>query len=265
MEVEARKAEHREALPAVIEFLGARMHPWTMEQTVREIFRRMDAGLFTQHVVVNVAKLVNMRSDVALRESVESCDIINIDGMGVVWGARLLGHHVPERVAGIDLFFRLLEEAEKRGEPVFFLGAREEVVQEAVRRLQVRYPRLKIAGWHHGYFWDDEEAVVRKIAASGATMLFVAITSPKKEQFIHRWRDRLGVRFAMGVGGTFDVVAGKVRRAPVWMQRAGLEWFFRLLQEPRRMWRRYLVTNAKFTTLLLKARLEQAFSHGNPG
>lgn len=243
------------SLPEAVEMLGARMHPWTMEQTVGEIARRLEAGLFTQHVVVNVAKVVNMRSDPALREAVNHCDIINIDGMGVVWGARLLGLDVPERVAGIDLFFRLLRLAEERGEAVFFLGARQAIVDEAVRRLRQRYPRLNIAGWHHGYFWDDEESVVREIADSGATMLFVAITPPKKEQFIHRWRDRLGVKFAMGVGGTFDIVAGKTKRAPKWMQRAGLEWLFRVMQEPRRMWKRYLVTNSKFAWLLLRARL----------
>ena len=241
-------------LPQAVKFLGVHMHPWTMEQTVREIFRRMEVGLFTQHVVVNVAKIVNMRSDAALRESVLGCDIINIDGMGVVWGARFLGIPIPERVAGIDLFFRLLAEAEKRGETVYFLGAKEEVVEEAVKRLRSRFPRLAVAGWHHGYFWDNEETVVREIAKSRANMLFVAITSPRKEQFIHRWRDELGVSFAMGVGGTFDVVAGKVRRAPVWMQKAGLEWLFRFMQEPRRMWRRYLVTNAKFAKLIMQER-----------
>ncbi len=238
-----------------INFLGTPMHPWTMEQTVREIARRMDAGLFTQHVVVNVAKLVNMRKNPALHEAVTGCDIINIDGMGVVWGGRLLGHKIPQRVAGIDLFFRLLELAVERREPVFLLGARPEVVEQAATNLAKRYPALEIAGWHHGYFWDDEEAVVQTIRASGATMLFVAITSPKKEQFIHRWHDRLGVKFAMGVGGTFDIVAKKTKRAPQWMQQSGLEWLYRVLQEPRRMWRRYLITNTKFTYFLIKEKI----------
>ena len=238
-------------LPA-IRFLDCPMHPWTMEQTITEISRRMDTGQFTQHVVVNVAKLVNMRNDPQLREAVTSCDIINIDGMGVVWGARLLGHPVPERVAGIDLFFRLLELVIQRDESVFLLGAREEIVERAVKRLESDHPKLSIAGYHHGYFWDDEESVVERIHDSGATWLFVAITSPKKEQFIHRWRDRLGVGFAMGVGGTFDIIAGKTRRAPKWMQNWGLEWFYRILQEPRRMWKRYLVTNSRFLWLLIQ-------------
>jgi len=239
-------------LSGEIELLGARMHPWSMQQTLDEIDRRMRAGVFTQHVVVNVGKLINMRHDEGLRKSVDHCDIINIDGMGVVWGARLMGHDVPERVAGIDLFHNLLEYAADSGRKVFLLGARQEVIERTAEEVQRRYPALQLAGFHHGYFWDDEQSMVEAIAASGAEMLFVAITSPKKEQFIDRWRDRLGVKFAMGVGGTFDIVAGKTRRAPLWMQKAGLEWLYRVLQEPGRMWRRYLVTNSKYIFLLLQ-------------
>jgi len=226
-----------------------------MDQTVEEIGERMEAGQFTQHVVVNVAKIVHMQNDMALREAVTACDIINIDGMGVVWGARFLGFDVPERVAGIDLFFRLLELAEQRGFSVYFLGAREKIVDEAVQRIQEKHPKLSIAGWHHGYFWEDEESVVENIQESGADMIFVAISSPKKEQFIHRWKDRMGVKFAMGVGGTFDIVAGKTRRAPNWMQGIGMEWLFRLLQEPRRMWKRYMITNSKFVFMLAKEKI----------
>jgi N-acetylglucosaminyldiphosphoundecaprenol N-acetyl-beta-D-mannosaminyltransferase len=225
-----------------------------MDETVRRIVSRIQLRQFTQHVVVNVAKLVNMQKDPALSESVRACDIINIDGMGVVWGARMLGHHVPERVAGVDLFDRLLATAAERSLPVYLLGGTSEVVQRTVEVVAGRYPSLKIAGYHHGYFWDDERSVVEEIGRSGARLLFVAVTSPKKEIFINRWRDHLNVDFVMGVGGTFDVVAGKVRRAPAWMQRSGLEWLYRVVQEPRRMWRRYYVTNMAFARMLLAAR-----------
>jgi N-acetylglucosaminyldiphosphoundecaprenol N-acetyl-beta-D-mannosaminyltransferase len=236
-----------------IDCLGVAMDALTLAETVALIDRRVAARQFTQHVVVNVAKLVHMQDDATLRAAVEACDIVNIDGMGVVWGARLLGQRVPERVAGVDLFEALIALAVARGYPVFLLGATAEVVAVAERRLCERYPSLRIAGAHHGYFWDDEAAVAGRIAASGARLLFVAITSPLKEVFIDRWQHRLGVDFVMGVGGTFDVVAGHVRRAPRWMQRAGLEWFHRVLQEPRRMWRRYLTTNTRFAGLLLAA------------
>ncbi|MBN3804556.1 WecB/TagA/CpsF family glycosyltransferase [Paraburkholderia sp. Ac-20336] len=242
-----------------IELFGCPMDVATMDETVDVISARMEAGEFTQHVVVNVAKLVNMQSDTALSSSVRACDIVNIDGMGIVWGARLLGHQIPERVAGVDLFERLVQMAVLRDMPVYFLGATDDVVCRTTEVLKVRYPRLKIAGYHHGYFWDDEEGMVEIIRLSGAKLLFVAITSPKKENFIDRWRDRLGVDFVMGVGGTFDVIAGKVRRAPPWMQRSGLEWAYRVAQEPKRMWRRYWVTNNRFAVMLLKARVALIF------
>nr|WP_068835508.1 WecB/TagA/CpsF family glycosyltransferase [Polaromonas jejuensis] len=238
-----------------IEVLGCPMDVGSMDETVEIVRSAVAAGRFTQHVVVNVAKLVNMRSDAQLKESVQSCDIINIDGMGVVLGARLLGHSVPERVAGVDLFHELLVMSARNDFSVFLLGAQNDVVASAASKAQALYPKLKIAGYHHGYFWDDESAMVEKIRASGAQLLFVAITSPKKENFINRWRDQLGVNFVMGVGGTFDVVAGKVKRAPVWMQKYGLEWLYRVMQEPGRMWKRYLTTNSKFAWLLAKEKL----------
>ena len=213
-----------------IEFFGAPMDCLNMAETVDLIDQRLQNGQFTQHVVVNVAKLVTLQKDEKLAASVRACDIINIDGMGVVLGARLLGFEVPERVAGVDLFDELLKLAALRSYPVFLLGARDEVVNRVAQVVCERNPHLILAGYHHGYFWDDEEALINTIKASGAKLLFVAITSPQKENFINRWRDRLGVGFVMGVGGTFDVVAGKVNRAPLWMQKAGLEWLYRVLQ-----------------------------------
>lgn len=240
-----------------IEVMGCPMDVASMGETVESIRKAVLSGRFTQHVVVNVAKLVHMRNDAQLRESVESCDIINIDGMGVVVGARFLGHDVRERVAGVDLFHELLAMSAREELPVYLLGAQDEVVAATARKVEALYPGLRIAGYHHGYFWDDEAAMVDKIRASGARLLFVAITSPKKENFINRWRDQLGVSFVMGVGGTFDVVAGKVKRAPLWMQKWGLEWLYRVIQEPGRMWKRYLTTNSKFAWLLLKEKFAQ--------
>ena len=232
----------------------------SMEETVSYITNRIEKKEFLQHVVVNVAKLVNMQKDIQLAESVRACDLINIDGMGVVIGARFMGHDIPERVAGVDLFHNLLDMSAEKGFPVFLLGAEEEIVSKTVEKVNDQHQGINVVGYHHGYFWDDEEAVVEKIKASGARLLFVAITSPKKENFINKWQDQLGVDFVMGVGGTFDVVAGKVKRAPVWMQSHGLEWFYRVMQEPGRMWKRYAETNSKFAWLLLKAKLGAVFS-----
>jgi N-acetylglucosaminyldiphosphoundecaprenol N-acetyl-beta-D-mannosaminyltransferase len=237
-----------------VELFGMPMDALSMDETVREIDRRIAGGIFTQHVVVNVAKIVQAQDDPELADAVRACDLINIDGAGVVFGARLLGIKVPERVAGIDLFERLMTYGERTGRSVYLLGAMPEVIDKAVASIRRDHPDLEIAGYHHGYFWDDEEKMVREIRASGADMLFVGIGSPLKERFINRWRNEFGVLFAMGVGGTFDVVAGKVRRAPAWMQRMGLEWLFRVIQEPRRMWRRYLVTNTRFLGMLLREK-----------
>jgi len=244
---------------SIIRLFGVSMHAWTMEETVQTIKGRLDEGLFTQQVVVSAGKLVNMQSDPALVESVLGCDIINIDGAGVVACGRTLGMAISERVTGTDLFLRLLAMAEHYHHPVYLLGATDQVIEEAVQRIRRDRPRLEIAGYHHGYFWDNEEAIVRDIAASGAEMLFVGISSPKKENFIHKWNKTLGVKFVMGVGGTFDVMAGRVKRAPPWMQDWALEWLFRVMQEPRRLWKRYLITNSKFLWMMIRGCFDQDY------
>lgn len=246
-------------LPKVgrIRFFGVAMDALSMEETVLEIERRMATGCFTQHVVVNVAKLVQMQDNHELADAIQRCDIVNIDGAGIVFGGRILGFSIPERVAGIDLFERLLAYGEQAGRSVFLLGATSEIIAETVSVVRRRFPGLKIAGYHHGYFWEDEKSIVREIHDSGAEMLFVGIGSPMKERFIDRWRDDFGVLFAMGVGGSFDVISGKVKRAPRWMQTAGLEWLYRTIQEPRRMWWRYLSTNTRFAWMILREMLGQ--------
>ena len=245
-----------------IRLFGVDMHAWTMEQTIEAIDRRMRTEPFTQHVVVNVAKIVSMQTDSKLREAVASCDIVNIDGAGVVFGGRLLGYSIPERVAGIDLFHHLLAHSEVSGRSVYFLGAKPDVLEAAVGSVRTEYPNLNVAGYHHGYFWNDEAAVVDNIRNLNVDLLFVGISSPMKEEFIDRWSDQLGVKFAMGVGGTFDVVAGKVRRAPEWMQKLGLEWLYRVIQEPRRMFMRYLTTNSAFIWMLLTELARRAVGRG---
>ena len=254
-----------EPLKSTISLFGVQMHAWTMEQTVNEIDRRLSDEPFTQHVVVNVAKVVNIQKDSKLGDAVLGCDIVNIDGAGIVLGGRLLGYSIPERVAGIDLFHQLLARSEASGRSAYFLGASPDVLKVAVSNIQARYPKLNIAGYHHGYFWDDEVSVVNHVRSSGADMLFVGISSPLKEQFIDNWSEQLGVKFAMGVGGTFDVVAGKVRRAPEWMQKLGLEWLYRVIQEPRRMFMRYLTTNSVFAWMLLTELARRALGRGKQG
>jgi len=225
-----------------IEILGVPIDNLSMEESLRRIEEFIRDGGVHQHVVVNVDKIVKAHRDPRLREIIRSCDLINVDGQPVVWISRWLGRPLKERVSGADLMTALIERSAEKGYRPFFLGARAETVSRLVQVLQARYPRLQIAGWHDGYWTPEQEpAVVEEIRHARADILFVAVSSPKKELFLGRWKEQLNVPFMMGVGGAFDVAAGLVKRAPVWMQKAGLEWLFRLLQEPGRMWRRYLV------------------------
>jgi N-acetylglucosaminyldiphosphoundecaprenol N-acetyl-beta-D-mannosaminyltransferase len=209
-----------------------------------------------QHVSMNVAKLVAMRSDATLSRDVRSSDIVGVDGMGLYWATRLLGIKVPERVAGIDLMDALLELCARNSYRPYLLGARPEILEKAVANILGARPSIDFAGWHHGYFSADEEAgIVEQIASSRADCLFVGFPSPKKERFLARYRQQLDVPFVMGVGGSIDVFAGTVRRAPKTVQMLGLEWLFRTVQEPLRLGPRYLKTNAIFTLILAKALL----------
>ena len=201
--------------------------------------------------VVNAAKLVNMRRDELLRDSVLESDLILADGMAVVWGCRLLGRSLPGRVPGIDLMFEMLRRGDKRGYRVYCLGATQDVLTTVTRKIGECYPGVVLAGSRNGYFKPEEEGeIVADIRASKADILFVAMSPPKKEQFLGRWAREMDVPVCHGVGGAFDVMAGKVKRAPERWQRMGMEWLYRVLQEPRRMWRRYLITNTLFVWML---------------
>jgi N-acetylglucosaminyldiphosphoundecaprenol N-acetyl-beta-D-mannosaminyltransferase len=237
-----------------ITLMGCQIDNLSMEETLRTIEGFIRSGQPHQHVVVNVDKLVKASRDPELQRIINQCALVNVDGMPVVWASRLLGKPLKERVAGIDLFEALMARAADKGWRVFLLGAREDVVGAVADTYRRKYPQLLLAGWRNGYWQGEaEEAqVVETIRASRADLLFVAISSPKKEQFLGRYQARMQIPFAMGVGGTFDVAIGRVRRAPRWMQQAGLEWFYRFLQEPRRMFRRYFIDDMAFIWLLIK-------------
>lgn len=204
--------------------------------------------------VINAAKVVNMDKHPELREAVLSSDIILADGAAVVWASKLLRTPLPERIAGIDLMFGMFERGNRHGHRVFCLGATEEISRTVAENLARDYPELTLAGRHHGYFTEEEEqAVADQVKASKADILLVAMTSPKKERFLAKWMAYMEVPVCHGVGGSFDVYAGKVERAPESWQKLGLEWLYRVKQEPGRLWKRYLFTNASFIWMLLKS------------
>jgi len=236
-----------------IQMMGCTIDNLTMAETVQTIEGFIASGKPHQHVVVNVDKLVKAQHDPELRQIINDCALINADGMPVVWASRLLGKPLKERVAGVDLFEALMAGAAEKGWRVYLLGAKEEIVSRVRDIYSHKYPKLVFAGYRNGYWKPEEEAgVVEQITAARADLLFVAISSPKKEQFLGAYQSQMKIPFAMGVGGTFDVAAGKVKRAPVWMQKTGFEWFYRFLQEPRRMFRRYFIEDMAFIGLMLK-------------
>lgn len=242
------------------ELFGAPVDALSMQDVLRVCDRHIAQRSPLLIGVLNAGKLVKMRRDARLRDAVLAADIFIADGMSVVWAARTLGLPVRERITGIDLMTRLLEQAERRGHSVYLLGASMEVLSGAVERIRALHPQLRIAGQHHGYFSEEEAPeIVARIRACEPDILFVGMSSPKKETFLSRWGRRTGAAVCHGVGGSFDVLAGKVQRAPRIWQRCGCEWLYRLLQEPRRLGKRYLVTNTIFLGLLARALVRNWF------
>lgn len=234
-----------------VRFLDLPVDIASMDETLDRASDAMRTRRRLQHVALNVAKLVNARTNPLLKQDLETADFVGIDGMGIVIGLRLAGIKGAERVAGIDLMMQLLARCADEGFRPYFLGATPEVVARAADVARQRFPGIDFAGVRDGYFdAAGERDVVEAIRASGADCLFVGMPTPRKERFLAQYRDALNVPFIMGVGGSFDVLAGKVDRAPPWMQRTGLEWLHRLLQEPGRMWRRYASTNLSYAGLL---------------
>lgn len=241
-----------------VRLLGSFLDCLTMEETINRAVEAIKEKKCIQHVVINASKINLMQQDSELKEIVNSCPIINADGQSIVWAGRFLGYHVPERVAGIDLFEELVRTCAEEGFRPYFFGAKDQVVKDVVKHYSNRYPELKVAGYRDGYFEKEESnSIANQIKQSNADILFVAFSSPKKEYWIKENMPIMEVPFAMGVGGSFDVIAGVTTRAPLWMQRFGLEWFHRFIQEPRRMFRRYILGNIKFVSLVLSEKLRR--------
>jgi len=219
------------------------------DEAIAAIERLVEAGGSHFAAVVNAAKIVAAQTDDRLKRALLEADLVTADGMSVVWASRLLGQPLKQRVTGIDLFERLAARAAERGWAVYFLGAGEQSVRGTVERLTSAHPELRVAGYCNGYFKPSESAAIAEaIRGSSADLLFVALGSPAQEYWIAANVGLTGVRFALGVGGSFDHVSGLARRAPRWMQRTGLEWLYRLVREPRRLWRRYARYNPLFLT-----------------
>ncbi len=242
-----------------VNILGCSIDKLTLNETVAKIYESIESKNQIHHTVVNAGKIVMMDKDEELKQSVISADIINPDGMGIVWASKFLSNPLPERVTGIDLMQSLVAKAKEKNKSIYFLGAKEEVVAAVVEKYTEDFGPEIIAGYRNGYFDKSEErSIAEAISESGADLLFVAISSPKKENFLYNNKALLSkVYFIMGVGGSFDVVSGKIKRAPVWVQKVGMEWFFRFAQEPSRMWKRYLIGNFRFAQIVIKEKFSR--------
>lgn len=215
------------------------VNPYTMDEAVAKLTGDTLSQKINFVVTANAEIIMMAQQDAAYKKLLqEETDMILPDGAGTVWAGNYLGYHIPERVAGYDLFLRLLEEAAKRKIPVFFFGGKPGVAEEAAEEGRRRWPGLQVAGCRNGYFSAAEEtAIINEINGSGAAMLFAALGAPKQEKWLNHYAAELKPCLRMGIGGSFDVLAGKMQRAPKWMQDAKLEWLFRLMKQPSRIGR----------------------------
>jgi len=236
----------------------------TAQETLQIAIRAMQTRTPCQHVALNVAKLVHARHDKELQADIRQADIIGVDGAGIALALRLANGERAPRYAGADMFEDLMAMCEIYNLRPYILGAEQHVLDKAIAILRKRHPNLQFAGWRNGYFGDEQADVIADIRDAQPDCLFLAIPTPRKERFMARWRARLDVPFIMGIGGTIDVIAGKVNRAPSLWQKFGCEWLYRVLQEPGRMWKRYLYTNTIFAGLLAKAIVARLLHRGAP-
>jgi N-acetylglucosaminyldiphosphoundecaprenol N-acetyl-beta-D-mannosaminyltransferase len=239
-----------------INIFGIEIHPLRRSAFLSIIKSSIDSGSRITQVGVNSATVNELVRNPEFRQAINDADLVHIDGMSVVWALRHLGHKVPERIATPDLADDILKLAETENYSIFLLGAKEQIIEACRINLGNKFPSLKIVGSQHGYFKPEEEdAIVERINYSQPDILYIGMSSPKKELFFEKYKGHLKTKYILGVGGYFDIVSGHLRRAPKWMQDRGLEWLFRLIQEPRRMWKRYLIGINQFLWLFLKMKV----------
>ncbi len=196
---------------------------------------------------INSASVNLLFSNPEFKKSVQKAGLVNVDGISVLWALRFLGYEIPERVATPDLVDEILKMSETEGFSLFLFGAKEKSVLLCKSSIEKSFPNIKVVGYRNGYYSEtDEPLIVDDINKANPDILLIAMPSPQKELFFSRYGKELNASYILGVGGYFDILAGLVRRAPNCVQKIGMEWFYRFIQEPRRLWRRYLLGNLKF-------------------
>lgn len=240
-----------------VQILEGWVEPLTLDQALTRVRSFLQEQIPRQIVTLNSLMLYEAGKDPELARVLEEADMVLPDSSGILWSARKLGHPLPERIAGIDFLERLTAMAAQEGVPIALLGSAPGVATVAARRLESRFPGLKVAFAHHGYFSDSgEENIVSAVRTSGAKILFVGLQAARQEKWIWKNLQNLEVPIVMGVGGSFDVISDRLRRAPAWMQDAGIEWLYRLRLEPWR-WRRVLRLPLFAARVLVSARTKK--------
>jgi len=233
--------------------LGCQVDLLTLERGIIRIKDLIKRGQPAHIITLNAEIVYQAHTNEKLKSIINQAEMVTPDGIGIVWGGRQLGYEIGERVTGIDLLYRLCQEAPSQGWKVYLLGSAPGVAEESSRRLISAYPGLQICGYHHGYFnEDDVPAIITEIKKLTPHILFVSLGAPKQEIWIRKYKQEIGVPISIGVGGSLDVIAGQKRRAPRWMIRLNLEWLYRLISEPSRIGRQLVLP--KFVGLILKRK-----------
>lgn len=242
-----------------IEILHTVIDVLTVEETIERVKEYIDEGCGLHLMGVNADKINMLNENERLKTIVNGCGIINADGASVVLASKYLKKPLPERVAGIDLMLDLVQLASREHYKVFLLGAKQEIVEKTKAVLLENNPGLEIVGIRNGYFKEENwREVAEEIRKSGAQLVFVGITSPLKEYIVENFQKEQHLNCVfMGVGGSFDVISGSIPRAPIWMQKCNLEWLFRVMQEPKRLFKRYFVGNWKFIMAVVKEKRKE--------
>lgn len=244
---------------ALVDLFGLEFDAATREEMVARVDEAIADGKTIWLTFINLAILVQARKNPEALQALQAADYQLCDGMGLIYASRILGKPLPEMVSGPYLLFRLLQHAERKGYSVYFLGSKKEVLEKAVVNVRARHPALKLVGYRDGYFTPREEKeVVEGIRQSGPQLLFVGMGFPFERLFLQRNRYKLNVPVCMDMGGALTVLAGIHKLAPRWVRGAGLEWFYRMSQEPGRLWKRYLITNSTFALLFMREMLRKA-------
>lgn len=236
-----------------IELLGYQVDNLSTGEIIQQINHAIKSNHKTHIIAINANKFYRVKNDLLLAKILKKAELV-IPEYAFVWASRVIGTPLVEHIGGIMLMRSLLEAAAENDFSFFFLGGKDEVIELMIANLEEKYSHIKIAGWHHGYF-KNENDIITRINSSAATILLVALGVPRQEYFIYQNRDKINVPIMMGVGGSFDVFAGVRRETPSFL-RHGFEWIFRMLQDPKNLWKRYLTSNPYFIFQVFKQKLK---------